>query len=260
MTLSTARFEVRSYGQGAATHRHDHHQIVLPLRGVMEMEIAGRGNRVEGARAAVVAAETAHSFAGGPGDRFLIADLPSGCGADALWTDRLWEVAAGQPFVELDQGLHGLSNFLAWEAQRDCGLAGAFLAGDLLLEALARRYDLAPLPLAGPLARAVALIETQFDQKLTVTAVARAVGLSASRLQALFRERLGMSLGRYLSACRLKQARRLLRQSDLPLVEIALRVGYSDQSAFTRAFQRDVGQSPACFRAAARRQSFRSKD
>lgn len=260
MTLATARFEIRSYGQAAATHRHDHHQIVLPLKGVMEMEIAGSGNRVEGARAAVVAAETAHSFAGGPGDRFLIADLPTGCGADALWTERLWEVAAGQPFVELDRGLHGLSNFLAWEAQRDLGLAGASLAGDLLLEALARRYDLAPASLSGPLARAVSLIEGQFDQPLTVAAVAQAVGLSASRLQGLFRERLGLSLGRYLTGCRLKQARRLLSRSELPLVEIALRVGYGDQSAFTRAFQRDVGQSPARFRAAVRRQSSRSKD
>jgi AraC-like DNA-binding protein len=51
-----------------------------------------------------------------------------------------------------------------------------------------------------------------------------------------------------LSEIRLDRAKDRLAGSTEPIVEIALDVGFSEQSAFTRAFRRRFGESPAAYR------------
>lgn len=52
---AAARLSLRRYGAGAAPHVHDDFdQIVLPRLGVLEMEIDGRGGRVQAGQAALV--------------------------------------------------------------------------------------------------------------------------------------------------------------------------------------------------------------
>ena len=43
MPLHSTRFDVRRYGRDVERHSHDHHQIVLPMQGVLDMEIGGAG-------------------------------------------------------------------------------------------------------------------------------------------------------------------------------------------------------------------------
>lgn len=257
MEPAAVSFDIRRYARAAVTHSHPHHQIVLPIRGQLEMEIGASLDHVSACKAALVTATQAHSFAGTPGNAFLIVDIARGQG---MPHEALWDEASAQPFVGLAPSLRGLCGFLAGEAHagRLTGLQ-AEMAGTLLLGALERGLGIETGPLEPALIEARAFMQRHLQQPLTAETVARAVGLSVSRFHALFRARFGVSPMRYFAACRLARAARLLERSRLPLAEIALSVGYGDQSAFTRAFRRAFGSSPARYRLARQQRESRHK-
>jgi transcriptional regulator GlxA family with amidase domain len=79
-------------------------------------------------------------------------------------------------------------------------------------------------------------------------ALERISGLSASRLQALFREVTGYPPLEYLRRLRVEEARRLLADRRLSVKEVAARTGFRDTSHFSKVFRRVDGLSPAHFR------------
>ena len=74
------------------------------------------------------------------------------------------------------------------------------------------------------------------------------IGVSASVLHERFRLITGHAPIEYLQSVRLDEAERLLRASRLSIAEIALRVGFSDQTALTRALKRRRGVTPGAVR------------
>ncbi len=87
-----------------------------------------------------------------------------------------------------------------------------------------------------------------YPRPITCDDAAHAAGISTAHLHALFKQWLGSTPGRTLGEIRLKRAKDRLAEGDAPIVEIALAVGFSEQSAFTRAFRRRFGESPAAYR------------
>jgi AraC family transcriptional regulator len=63
----------------------------------------------------------------------------------------------------------------------------------------------------------------------------------------LFKRSTGLTPMAYVERSRIRQAQDLLRMAELPLSEVALVVGFADQSHFTRRFHRHVGCTPAAF-------------
>jgi len=249
MTLQSTRFDVRRYGRDVESHSHDHHQIVLPMQGVLEMEIGGTEGAVTDECAAVVPSGLLHGFAGSKDNAFLIVDLPTVVDDEGLDSGQLWSAAAEAPFVTFDPWLQGFCGFLAGQSAQ-AGFHGlqAEVAGRFVVEALAKGAGLQPAGFAGPLVRALRFIDRHHCAPITVASVAEAAGLSESRLHAVFKVQLGLSPKRCIARRRLRTAARLLETSGLPLAEIALQVGYGDQSAFTRAFRREMGRSPGDYR------------
>jgi len=244
-SLST-RIEVRHYGGEAIRHAHDHHQVVVPLQGVMEMDVDGQQDDVTETRAAVIAHGQDHSFLGSDRNSFLVVDVPASTVFGLERQSRLWSAAREQPYIEFDTSLSGFCNFLAGQvSQVEFHGVRSEVAGGLIVEALARGIGLEEQALPEPLRRAVGFISAHCDDPITIAAVAREAGLSESRLYALFKAELRVSPKRYIARQRMQRAALLLEQSRLPIAEIALRVGYGDQSAFTRAFHRETGVSPA---------------
>ena len=102
-------------------------------------------------------------------------------------------------------------------------------------------------PAAGPLARALGYIDAHLQQRLSPAAVAAQVGLSSRHLSRLVRSQIGLSLGQYVQRERLRAAATLLCSGDLPVKDVAARVGYRDVHHFTRVFSQAFGQGPASF-------------
>lgn len=78
--------------------------------------------------------------------------------------------------------------------------------------------------------------------------------MTTSRLLAAFRATYGVSLRDHMTATRMARARRLLSQTNIPLLEVALACGYEHHSGFSTAYRRCFGETPIeTRRAAARR-------
>ena len=97
---------------------------------------------------------------------------------------------------------------------------------------------------------ALRLLHARPEHAWTVEDLARAVAVSRSTLAQRFTALIGETPMHYLAAWRIQLAKYLLKQTNLNLVEVALRVGYESDVAFNRAFKRHVGQPPAAWRVA----------
>jgi transcriptional regulator GlxA family with amidase domain len=96
--------------------------------------------------------------------------------------------------------------------------------------------------------QALALIHHQPEQRWTVDALARRVGLSCSALAAKFTRLVGSAPLRYLADVRLTKAAALLRTQPSVLIEVAQSVGYDSEVAFSKAFKRRFGMAPGAYR------------
>ena len=92
------------------------------------------------------------------------------------------------------------------------------------------------------------LLHNQFMESLSLGDIAQAVGIHPAHLARMFRQQYHCSIGEYLRDLRLEHASHLLSTSNDSLAEIALSVGYSDQSHFSTAFKRHTNLTPAEFR------------
>ena len=103
------------------------------------------------------------------------------------------------------------------------------------------------------IAQAARMIRERHEEDLSLGDVARAVGLSRERLSRLFHETLGITFSEYLNHARLETARRLLREGNGTVTEIALASGFQSLSQFHRRFRAAENTSPIAYRDAARR-------
>ncbi len=100
---------------------------------------------------------------------------------------------------------------------------------------------------------AVDFIEAGYDQPIMLADVAKAVHLSVSRLAHLFKEQMGITIIEYLTNVRIRHAKQLLLATDKSCTEICFKVGFNNQSYFTRTFKEIVGMTPRQFRESNRR-------
>jgi two-component system response regulator YesN len=91
-------------------------------------------------------------------------------------------------------------------------------------------------------------IETNYHRPLTIEQIAREVFLSPSRLSHIIKSELGLTIGDCLSRVRMDKAKALLKDSEMPISQVALETGFPDQSYFTKVFKKFEKCTPKIFR------------
>ncbi|WP_394827673.1 helix-turn-helix domain-containing protein [Pendulispora albinea] len=251
-SAAAPRVSVRCYPPESDSHQHDWHQIVVPLEGALGLELGHRSHRVDRARGAWIPPGQAHAFIGIGDNRFLVLDVAEegmgelggipgmGRGLGALEGSLSFRVEAGVD--HLARGLLHLVEQRPEDARLHRHGAGLILLA--LAELGAGGADHAPERLQ----RAVDFIHRHFARPLRVADIASAASLGVSQLHALFRTFYGVTPMDYVAERRLDRAERLLEAARLPIAEIALRCGYSDQASLTRAMRARRGVTPGSVR------------
>ena len=96
------------------------------------------------------------------------------------------------------------------------------------------------------LAAALRQMHAQVDRPWTVGELARAAALSRSAFFDRFSRTVGVPPMEYLLSWRMELAKQLLRK-NLPIADVAERVGYASTNTFSTAFSRHVGKSPRLY-------------
>ncbi len=99
-----------------------------------------------------------------------------------------------------------------------------------------------------PVESAIARMWESYAEPLSLADIAKSAILSRFHFCRVFSEATGVSPGRYLSAVRIYQAKRLLASTSLSVTEISLAIGYNSLGSFTNRFAESVGASPTRFR------------
>ncbi|WP_026486716.1 AraC family transcriptional regulator [Caldanaerobius polysaccharolyticus] len=96
--------------------------------------------------------------------------------------------------------------------------------------------------------QAIEYIKNNYKENISLEDVAHYVHLSPNYLSRLFKEEMGMSYTDYLNKLRVEESKKYLAKLDLNILDVALMVGFQDQSYFTRVFKKYEGVSPGQFR------------
>ncbi|MGH9794507.1 MAG: AraC family transcriptional regulator [Candidatus Acidiferrales bacterium] len=238
--------------QQVAVHAHDHARFVLVLRGSFA-ETFGRGPRTVTPSTLIfrppeqVHAQAFHER----GARLLVMDLAP------AWMERAREEAPvlneaaefrGGLLLHLAHRLH--DEFNRRDEVSKLAMEGILLG--MVAEASRRLEPRAAQRRPRWLDQVCDLLHARFAERLTMDEIARAVGVHPVHLARSFRHFHHCTLGEYVRGLRIEFACRQIAFSELPLSEVALVGGFSDQSHFSRIFKRHTGMTPAEYRQLAR--------
>jgi AraC family transcriptional regulator len=93
------------------------------------------------------------------------------------------------------------------------------------------------------------LLRTELQQRLTIDELARRVGLHPVHLSRTWRRFRRCSIGESMQSARIEEACRRMALGRASLQELALELGFADQTHFTRVFKRCTGMTPGAYRA-----------
>ena len=86
------------------------------------------------------------------------------------------------------------------------------------------------------------------DPQLGLQLLSDSVGLSPPYLSQLFKADKGLGISSYITKLRVERAREMLRETDLPIEDIALQLGYARANYFAMVFKKETGDTPSAYR------------
>lgn len=101
----------------------------------------------------------------------------------------------------------------------------------------------------------IRLLNARFAEPITLSAAAARAGLSVSYASRMFKRGTGFSFVEYLNHIRVREAQRLLRETDLKVIRIAEETGFQNVAHFGRVFKEISGRTPLAYRRQARSES-----
>lgn len=223
-------------------HHHEGlHEGLIPLQGEIHVNADGRDLKAGPGRLVYLPPDCPHTFRGSPhasGERLIF-----------LVEDATWKKCGGGahppgviPVSQLAKEL--LFHLLIHPKTRAFRSLVETLVGTLgeMLES--------PGPALGGTAsdprvrKALACIESRFQEPLSAESLARESGMSVRNLNRLFLEELGLTPKQAITLHRVERAKALLA-ARRPVTDVALEVGYGSLSQFITVFRRTTGKLPS---------------
>ena len=96
--------------------------------------------------------------------------------------------------------------------------------------------------------KSMVYISQHFNESLTLEDVATHVHLHPSYFSTMFKQSTGSSFKEYLNMVRIEEGKRLLSNTDYSIIDIAIAIGFEDQSYFSKVFKKYTGRTPKQFR------------
>ena len=248
-------------------HAHLHTEVIFCLKGEFAYRIDGAGDVTLGAgMGIVIPARTRHALQGNvdtPGKRLGFHLLTR------MMSDRHFAIFTPSDYADFRNTLLAnacrpfkmpsaqiaavkrLSDFLApgsaVPSSAEMGLV-RLLCCSILYDTV-NALSGPPIPVRPQLMEdAVRFLESHYSEHIRISDLVRHIGYGRARLFELFKRHTGLAPNDYLLRFRIRKAQELLVQTDLPVREIARRIGIPDSGYFSIVFKRQTGSSPTSYR------------
>ena len=264
-------FEIYYYSdlhfQSVGSHAHDYYEFYFFVEGAVTMELGGRRYPLRQGDVIVVPPGVEH--------RALLTDPSAPYRRFVFWLSRDYVQALAQQSsdymlpikrAEAAQGrlwhfdlltfntlrgeLFALLDELHAERFGKQAQVSLYISG-LLLHLSRLVYEQAHRPAQGgsvsTYAAVTAFIDTHLEEELSLDRLAQEFYLSKYYIAHLFQSSVGMTVHRYITKKRLAACAAAI-QSGAKIIEVYLTYGFTDYSAFYRAFQKEYGMSPSAYR------------
>jgi len=257
---------IRSYTRTMCKHAHDYYQLVLPLNGHIDIALDTFSGSVGVGEGICIAPGLIHGFTADEHAKFIVADLhtvPSNiadgyrsaegslCAEGSLSAEgsspaKGFLLAGGAPTFRISTPMQAFLAYvevqLTHHISDDENDAMIRLFSTLLAQqqrGVANDKRITPV---------LSCIHQDVAYPHTIASLAKIACVGATQFKKRFIASTGMGLREYLINVRMEKARALLSNTDMPIIAVAVNVGYDDVSAFTRRFKQHVGMPPTHFK------------
>lgn len=227
------KITIRTYSKYAKGHTHDHHQILIPIRGFIDLKLNGVTASVSYGDCVVIKAGCYHEFRAREDFRFLIIDVNE-------LPNKL------NTIIPLGEAANNYVKFV--ENQLEFHLTPSveermiLLLFDILdMQDLSSKID-------SRIKNTIQYINQDISKHYTIDELAQVAFLSPTQFKFLFNKNIKLTPLKYLAKMRMERAKILLNNTDLPITRISEEVGFVCPSSFTRCFSNHYGQSPKNYR------------
>ncbi len=225
---------IRSYSRQTKGHSHKYNQLVLPLFGVINIEVGDFNGKVRPGECVVVKSEEVHYFAAEEQARFVVADL----------TKLPDAIAKSEKIVfSITPPLQHFLSFVEQQLKHQVNPQIESLMNDTFYSLLSEQETYQHVDQR--IRKAQEFIEGNLAQSHSINELAALAFLSATQFKKLFKQQTGKTVTEYSTQLRMEKAQALLIHTDYPIQIVAEAVGYSDHSAFSRRFSQHFGLSPS---------------
>ncbi|RAV23218.1 helix-turn-helix transcriptional regulator [Paenibacillus contaminans] len=223
--------ERRTYTADQVTHSHSFAQLILPLHGVLAIEVGADNFLLDEQLVLYVPPACNHTFHSTVRNEFLVLDIPH------------FMVPAGRmnkkgiPY-SWNNKWKGIRYLILNELEENAQRAALkelypYISHHLLQERQPR---------------SIQYIHDHYNENITVQQLAAIEHYNRSYYTDWFLKETGKSPSAYIQEVRLNKAKELLRDTTLSVLQIALQVGLEQQSSLTRLFKKNEESTPSQYR------------
>ena len=240
---------IRSYTRTMCMHAHDYYQLVLPLNGHIDITLDKFSGCVGVGEGICIAPGFIHGFTADEQAKFIVADLPAVPSniTDGYRSAKGYRPSAeGSPIFQISAPMQAFLTYVEVHLTH-------YISDDEN-DAMLHLFSalLAQQERGGATDKRITPVLSCIHQDVayphTIASLAKIACLGATQFKKRFIASTGVGLREYLIKVRMKKARALLSNTDMPIIAVAVNVGYDDVSAFTRRFKQHVGMPPTHFK------------
>ncbi len=230
------KLSIRSYSPKRRGHSHTYHQLVLPVSGVINIELNGYSGKVMPRECVVIKAGEMHHFTANEEARFIVADMET-LPQNLTQSENI--------VFSISSSLISYLNFVELQLESQVNTKLETEMFDIFVMLLEQQTQLKKVDQR--IRSVLEYMDENFAQKITIEMLAKVAYLSPTQFKKLFKEQHGVSALQHLTKLRMEKAKALLLHTDYPIQIVAEMVGYSDMSSFSRRFSNYFGLTPREF-------------
>lgn len=228
---------------------HAHAEIIYVLSGIVDVNIDGIKKSLSAGEMSITFPYSVHSYCRSDSAKTIIILFSTQ--SAGTFEKKLLSCRAKNPFINNGEYfLPVIEKILKYSFKHDEGkkIAGAYLSaliGEIL--SLLDLVDIAETD-TETAQKILLYLSQHYKENLSIKSAASNLFISESYITKIFSELIGMPFRKYINILRISEAKKLLENTNMRIIDIMLECGYKNQSSFNRIFYEETGLSPKEYR------------